>query len=88
MARQHERSLLPTFFASRLAKMQMWAKLESNTRACHLGLTLLVFGTPVIALIRAKLLVQYLFGKGHAKLAFTLLIDAHITNTATAAGLF
>ena len=88
MAGQHDRSLFLTFFASPLAKMQMWAKLESNTKACHLGLPLLVFGTPVIALIPAKLLASYLFGEGNAKLDSTLLIDAHITNTATEAGLF
>ena len=78
---------LARFFA-RLAKLPLWAKLESAIKALPPWAALLVFGIPVIALIPVKLLALYLFSQGHAVLGLTLVISAKITGTAVAARLF
>ncbi len=78
---------LARFFAQ-LAKLPLWAKLESAIKALPPWAALLVFGIPVIALIPVKLLALYLFGQGHAMLGLTLVIAAKITGTAVAARLF
>lgn len=78
---------LARFFAQ-LAKLPLWAKLESAIKALPPWAALLVFGIPVIALIPVKLLALYLFGQGHAVLGLTLVIAAKITGTAVAARLF
>lgn len=78
---------LARFFA-RLAKLPLWAKLETAIKALPPWAALLVFGIPVIALIPVKLLALYLFSQGHAVLGLTLVIAAKITGTAVAARLF
>ena len=78
---------LARFFA-RLARLPLWAKLESQIKSLPPWAALLVFGVPVIALIPVKLLALYLFGRGHPAVGITLVIATKITGTAVAARLF
>ena len=78
---------LARFFA-RLARLPLWAKLESHIKSLPPWAALLLFGVPVIALIPVKLLALYLFSQGHAALGITLVIATKITGTAVAARLF
>ena len=78
---------LARFFA-RLARLPLWATLESHIKSLPPWAALLLFGVPVIALIPVKLLALYLFSQGHAALGITLVIATKITGTAVAARLF
>ena len=75
-------------FFTRLAKLPLWAKLESDIKGLPPWAAILVFGVPVIALIPVKLLALYLFGQGHVTLGLILVIGAKITGTAVAARMF
>ena len=73
---------------ARLAKLPLWAKLESIIVSLPPWAALLVFGIPVLSLIPVKLLALYLFSQGHTLAGLTLVIAAKITGTAIAARLF
>jgi len=75
-------------FFGRLARLPLWAKLESDIKSLPPRAALMLFGVPVIALIPVKLLALYLFGRGHAVLGITLVIATKITGTAVVARLF
>lgn len=78
---------LARFFA-RLAKLPLWARLESLITRLPPWAALLAFGIPVLTLVPLKLLALYLFSQGHMALGLTIVIAAKVTGTAIAARLF
>ena len=73
---------------ARLAKLPLWAKLESAITRLPPWAALLAFGIPVVSLIPIKLLALYLFSQGYAVVGLVLIISAKIAGTAIAARLF
>lgn len=73
---------------TRLAKLPLWAKLESRIQSLPRWAALLVFGIPVVALLPIKLLAIYLFSSGHKLLGLALLLGAKLLGTAIVARLF
>lgn len=73
---------------ARLARLPLWARLESAIKHLPPWAALLVFGVPVASLVPVKLLAIYLFAQGHAVAGLTLVIAAKVLGTAMAARLF
>ncbi|RZL87860.1 MAG: hypothetical protein EOP82_24895 [Variovorax sp.] len=73
---------------ARLARLPIWARLESMVQALPPQGALLVFLLPVLTLLPFKLLALFLLGAGHAKSAVLLLISAKLVGTAIVARLF
>lgn len=73
---------------ARLARLPLWARLESAIKHLPPWAALLVFGVPVASLVPVKLLALYLFAQGHAVAGLTLVIAAKVLGTAMAARLF
>ncbi len=71
-----------------LARLPLWARLESAITRLPPWAALLVFGVPVVSLVPVKLLALYLFAQGHALSGLVLIISAKVIGTATAARLF
>ena len=78
---------LARFFA-RLAKLPLWARLESIVKNLPPWAALLAFGIPVLTLVPVKLLALFLFSQGHMASGLMLVIAAKVTGTAIAARLF
>ena len=72
----------------RLARLPLWARLEVQIAGLPRWGALLVFGVPMVALLPVKLLVLYLFSRGHAVTGLVLLISAKLLGTAVLARLF
>ena len=73
---------------ARLARLPLWARIETWIRSLPPWAALLVMGVPTLALFPAKLLALYLFGHGKAAMGFTVLIAAKLIGTAFLARLF
>ncbi len=78
---------LAALFA-RLARLPLWARVESSIAGLPPRWALLVFGVPMMAIVPVKLLALYLFGTGQKALGLVLLLSAKIGGTALMARLF
>jgi hypothetical protein len=72
----------------RLARLPLWARLESHVRNLPPWGALLAFFLPVLLLLPVKVLALYLFSQGHAASGLTVLIVAKLIGTALVARIF
>jgi hypothetical protein len=73
---------------SRLARLQLWARVEAWIKTLPPWAALLVLGVPTLALFPVKLLALYLFSLGQAAMGLVVLIAAKLLGTAFVARLF
>jgi hypothetical protein len=73
---------------SRLARLPLWARVETWIKSLPPWAALLVLAVPTLALFPIKLLALYLFSHGQAGLGLTVLIAAKLLGTAFVARLF
>jgi hypothetical protein len=73
---------------ARLARLPLWAALEDRLRRLPPWGALLAFFVPVVALLPVKVLALFLFGRGHAATAITVLVLAKLAGTAVVARIF
>ncbi len=71
-----------------LARLPIWARLESAVRALPPWGAVLVFFSPMLMLFPVKVLGLFLLAQGHAKSALLLLLVAKVSGTAILARLF
>lgn len=74
--------------AARLSRLPLWASLEDRLRRLPPWGALLAFFVPVLMLLPVKVLALYLFGRGHAASALTVLVLAKLVGTAIVARIF
>jgi len=73
---------------ARLARLPLWARLENQLRQLPPWGALLAFFVPVLLLLPVKVLALFLFGRGHAATALTVLVLAKLVGTAIVARIF
>ncbi|WP_422086662.1 hypothetical protein [Variovorax sp.] len=73
---------------ARLARLPLWARLENRLRQLPPWGALLAFFVPVILLLPVKVLALFLFSRGHAATALTVLVLAKLVGTAIVARIF
>jgi hypothetical protein len=73
---------------AQLARLPIWARMESVVRGLPPWAAVLVFFSPMLLLLPVKLLGLFLLAEGHAKSALLLLLGAKVTGTAILARLF
>jgi len=73
---------------ARLARLPLWARVETRIRALPPWAALLLFLLPVALLLPLKLFALFLLGAGHALSALVLLLLAKLAGTAIVALLF
>ena len=73
---------------ARLARLPLWARMETHIRALPPYLALMVFFVPALLLLPVKLLALYWIGRGHALLGISLVLTAKMLGTAAVARLF
>lgn len=71
-----------------LARLPLWARMETLIRGLPPYGALLVFFVPTLLLFPVKLLALYWIGKGHAVLGMTVALAAKMLGTAAVARLF
>lgn len=74
--------------AALLARLPIWARVESVVRGLPPWGAVLVFFSPMLLLFPVKLLGLFLLAEGHAKSAVLLLLSAKVAGTAILARLF
>lgn len=74
--------------AARLSRLPFWAALEERLRRLPPWGALLAFFVPVVLLLPVKVLALFLFSRGHAASALTVLVLAKLVGTATVARIF
>jgi hypothetical protein len=74
--------------AARLARLPLWAALEDRLRRLPPWGALLAFFVPVVLLLPVKVLALFLFSRGHAATALTVLVLAKLVGTAIVARIF
>jgi hypothetical protein len=74
--------------AAKLARLRIWARLETALRALPPWGAVLAFFLPVLMLLPVKLFGLFLLGEGHALSALLLLLGAKLVGTAIVARLF
>ncbi len=73
---------------ARLARLPLWARLENQLRQLPPWGALLAFFVPVLLLLPVKVLALFLFSRGHAATALTVLVLAKLVGTAIVARIF
>ena len=73
---------------ARLARLPFWARLENHLRQLPPWGALLAFFVPVMLLLPVKVLALFLFSRGHAATALTVLVLAKLVGTAIVARIF
>jgi hypothetical protein len=73
---------------ARLARLPLWARLENQLRQLPPRGALLAFFVPVLLLLPVKVLALFLFSRGHAATALTVLVLAKLVGTAIVARIF
>ncbi len=73
---------------ARLARLPLWARLENQLRELPPWGALLAFFVPVLLLLPVKVLALFLFSRGHAATALTVLVLAKLVGTAIVARIF
>jgi hypothetical protein len=73
---------------ARLARLPFWAALEDRLRRLPPWGALLAFFIPVVLLLPVKVLALFLFSRGHAATALTVLLLAKLAGTAIVARIF
>lgn len=73
---------------ARLARLPFWAALEDRLRRLPPWGALLAFFIPVVLLLPVKVLALFLFSRGHAATAITVLVLAKLAGTAIVARIF
>jgi len=73
---------------ARLARLPLWARMETLIGRLPPYGALLVFCVPALLLFPVKLLALYWIGNGHAVLGLTLVVAAKLLGTAAVARLF
>jgi hypothetical protein len=73
---------------ARLSHLPLWAALEERLRRLPPWGALLAFFLPVLLLLPVKVLALFLFGRGHAASALTVLVLAKLVGTAIVARIF
>jgi hypothetical protein len=71
-----------------LARLRLWARVETLLRALPPWAAVLAFFVPVLMLLPVKLFGLFLLGEGHALSALLLLLAAKLFGTALLAWLF
>eukprot|EP01035_Chromulina_nebulosa_P053376 gene53376-72940_t len=66
---------------ARLARLPFWARLENHLRQLPPWGALLAFFVPVMLLLPVKVLALFLFSRGHAATALTVLVLAKLVGT-------
>lgn len=74
--------------AARLSRLPFWAALEERLRRLPPWGALLAFFVPVLLLLPVKVLALFLFSRGHAATALTVLVLAKLAGTAIVARIF
>ncbi|MFS2165484.1 MULTISPECIES: hypothetical protein [unclassified Variovorax] len=74
--------------AARLSRLPFWAALEERLRRLPPWGALLAFFVPVVLLLPVKVLALFLFSRGHAASALTVLVLAKLVGTAIVARIF
>ena len=72
----------------RLARLPLWARLETRVRNLPPWGALLAFFVPVLLLLPVKVLALFFFSEGHAAAGLTVLIVAKLVGTAIVARIF
>lgn len=73
---------------ARLSRLPFWAALEDRLRRLPPWGALLAFFVPMVLLLPVKVLALFLFGRGHAATALTVLVLAKLVGTALVARIF
>mgnify|MGYP006951079501 FL=1 len=74
--------------AARLSRLPFWAALEERLRRLPPWGAVLAFFVPVVLLLPVKVLALFLFSRGHAASALTVLVLAKLVGTAIVARIF